>query len=408
MPVEYISNRQSVPILDLAGKNAPVKENAPEFLTLKNLERADFVSMQFQRVPATKQEVENQLSDAYKEAFDVREQGDGNSVTIALKEGKGLKEASDAIKAQFKTDLENSDSGMLGKIWAKFKNFGGNALGSIQQFFSTGGRPLGMVRTRNEVDLGEGKTKTVYNFKLTSGGDNKGAGDIQVDRRSYSGVKNFFAQLARWNPLGIVANLAYYACTGKSLLWQYTAKGQLHNKALQDAESLKLLISEQVKDIVVMDKSGKEEKIDAGRTGDLKDFLQLAYNKSPEQIRSMVREELKNPKSSFLNTSQATKIDEKRSLLNPLRWISFVTPEWLVSSNTAEGKDATRLADKVADQIADGIIEGIAQGHIHLVKEVIADQKTAVSEADFNKILADTKPSFDRIIKELPPEADKP
>ena len=400
MPVEYISNRQSVPILDLAGKNDPVKGGPTEFLTLKNLERADFVSMQFQRVPATKQEVENQLSDAYKEVFDVQEQGEGNSVAIALKEGKGLQEASDAIKAQFKADLDKSDSGMLGKIWAKFKNFAGNAVDSIKQFFGTEGRPLGMVRTRNEVELGDGKTKTVYNFKLTSGGDNKGAGDIQVDRRSYSGVKNFFAQLARWNPLGIVANLAYYACTGKSLFWQYTAKGQLHNKALQDAESLKPLISEQVKDIVVMDKSGKEEKIDQGRVGSLKDFLHLAYNKTPEQIRSMVREELKNPKSSFLNTSQATKIDEKRSLLNPLRWISWVAPEWLVSSNTAEGKDASRLADKVADQIADGIIEGIAQGHIHLVKEVIADQKTAASETDFNKILAETKPGFDRIIKD--------
>ena len=398
MPIEYISNRQPVQNLQPVQNNNLIQGNAPEFLTLKNFQRADFISNQFERVPATKLEVEDKLSEAYKEVFDVQEHGEGESVTIALKAGKGLQDASEAIKNQFKSDLDNSDSGMLGKIWAKFKNFAGTAGDSIKQFFVTGGRPLGMLRTKSELEGQDGKNKTVYNFKLTSGGDNLGAGDIQVDRRSYSKAKNFFAQLARWNPLGIVANLAYYAFTGKSLLWQYTAKGQLHNKALKDAESLKKVISEQVKDTVVMNKNGLEEKRDQGQIGSLEDFLNLAYNKSPEQIRSMVRKELKNRDSSFLNTSQATKIDEKRSLLNPLRWISWAAPEWLVSSKTAEGKDASRLADKVADQIADGIIEGIAQGHIHLIKEVISDEKSAISEKDFQAILEQTKAPFDNSI----------
>ncbi len=397
MPIEYISNRQPVQNLQPVQNNNPIQGSAPEFLTLKNFQRADFISNQFERVPATKLEVEDKLSEAYKEVFEVQEHGEGKSVTISLKEGKGLQDASDAIKSQFKSDLENSDSGMLGKIWAKFKNFAGNAGDSIKQFFGTEGRPLGMLRTKSEVAGQDGKTKTVYNFKLTSGGDNLGAGDIQVDRRSYSKAKNFFAQAVRWT-IGLPFNLAYYAFTGKSLLWQYTAKGQLHNKALKDAESLKQVICEQVKDTVVMNKNGLEEKRDQGQIGSLKDFLHLAYNKSPEQIRSMVREELKNPKSSFLNTSQATKIDEKRSLLNPLRWISFVLPERLFSSKTAEGKDASRLADKVADQIADGIIEGIAQGHIHLIKEVISDEKSAISEAEFQGILEQTKASFDNSI----------
>jgi len=398
MPIEYISNRQPVQNPQPVQNNNPIQGSAPEFLTLKNFQRADFISNQFERVPATKLEVEDKLSEAYKEVFDVQEHGEGESVTIALKEGKGLQDASDAIKSQFKSDLENSDSGMLGKIWAKFKNLARNAGDSIQQFFRTDGRPLGMLRTKSELEGQDGKSKTVYNFKLTSGGDNLGAGDIQVDRRSYSKAKNFFAQLARWNPIGIVVNLAYYAFTGKSLLWQYTAKGQLHNKALKDAESLKKVISEQVKDTVVMNKNGLEEKRDQGQIGSLKDFLHLAYNKSPEQIRSMVREELKNHDRSFLNKSQATKIDEKRSLLNPLRLISFVLPEWLVSSKTAEGKDASRLADKVADQIADGIIEGITQGHIHLIKEVISDEKSQVSETEFRGILEQTKAAFDNSI----------
>jgi hypothetical protein len=399
MPIEYISNRQQVQNLQPVVAGNPIHEGGQSFLTLKNFQRADFISNQFERVPATKQEVEDKLSDAYKDVFYIQEQGEGQPVTIALKEGKGLQDAADAIKAQFKSDLETGDSGMLGKIWAKFRNFAGNVGNNIKQFFGTEGRPLGMLRTKSEVEAGDGKTKTVYHFKLTSGGENKGAGAIQVKRRSYSKTKNFFAQAFRWT-IGLPFSLAYYAFTGKSLLWQYTAKGQLHNKALKDAESLKQAISDQVKDIVVMNKNGLEEKLDAGQVGSLQDFLHLAYNKSPEQIRTMVREELKNHNVSFLNKSQATKIDEKRSLMNPLRWISWAAPEWLVSSKTAEGKDASRLADKVADQIADGIIEGIAQGHIHLIKEVISDQKSQVSAAEFQGILEQTKTSFDTTIKE--------
>jgi hypothetical protein len=398
MPIEYISNRQQVQNLQPVVAGNPIHEGGQSFLTLKNFQLADFISNQFERVPATKQEVEDKLSDAYKDVFYIQEQGEGQPVTIALKEGKGLQDAADAIKAQFKSDLETGDSGMLGKIWAKFRNFASNVGGNIQQFFTTDGRPLRMLRTESEVEAGDGKTKTVYNFKLTSGGENKGAGEIQVRRRSYSKTKNFFAQLARWNPLGIILNLGYYAFTGKSLLWQYTAKGQLHKQALKDAESLKQAISDQVKDIVVMNKNGLEEKLDAGQVGSLQDFLHLAYNKTPEQIRTMVRDELKNPKGSFLNRSQATKIDEKRFLLNPLRLASLVFSERLFSSQTAEGKDASRLADKVADQITDGIIEGIAQGHIHLIKEVISDEKSAISEAQFEAILKETKAPFDNSI----------
>lgn len=381
MPIQFHPNRLQQ---NLVNPESPVQkqqgvQNEKPFLTLENLERSDFVAGCFNRVPASEVQLKEKLSEAYLEVFDVKDPGNGDPLSINLREGQTLENARGALKQQFDSEL-SQNSGFLGKLWAKFKNVAGNAGASFKQFFGTETRPVGMLREKAEIAGNGGKAKSVYNFKLTSDG-NKTGGDIQVDRRSYSGLKHYSAQFARLLLTVIPINPIYYAITGKSLLWQYTAKGQLHTKSMQDAKDLQSAITQQVKEIVITNKNGLEEKDNAGKVGELNDFLRLAYNKDRDSIRKMVREELKKPEGSFLNKSQALTIDDKRWLINPLRWFG--------SEFTAEAQDANRLADAVADKIADGILEGALQGHLHLTQEVISDDNSKISEQAFLKQIND-------------------
>jgi len=377
MPIEFHPNRLQQNLVNPESqvqKQQGVQNEKP-FLTLENLERSDFVAGCFNRVPASEAQLKEKLSEAYLEVFDVKDPGNGDPLSINLREGQTLENARGALKQQFDSEL-SQNSGFLGKLWAKFKNVAGNAGASFKQFFGTETRPVGMLREKAEIAGNGGKAKSVYNFKLTSDG-NKTGGDIQVDRRSYSGLKHYSAQFARLLLTVIPINPIYYAFTGKSLLWQYTAKGQLHTKSMQDAKDLQSAITQQVKEIVITNKNGLEEKDNAGKVGELNDFLRLAYNQDRDSIRKMVREELKKPEGSFLNKSQALTIDDKRWLINPLRWFG--------SEFTAEAQDANRLADAVADKIADGILEGALQGHLHLTQEVISDDNSKISEQAFLK-----------------------
>ena len=386
MPIEFHPNRLQQ---NLINPESPVQkqggvQNDKPFLTLENLERSDFVAGRFNRVPASGAQLKEKLSQAYQEVFDIKDSGNGDPLSISLRKGQTLEDARGALRQQFDSQLEQ-DSGFLGKLWAKFKNLAGNAGASFKQFFGTETRPVGMLREKAEIANNDGKAKPVYNFKLTSEG-NKTGGDIQVDRRSYSGLKHYSAQFARLFLTVIPINPIYYAITGKSLLWQYTAKGQLHQKSMEDAKDLQSAITQQVKEIVITNKNGLEEKDNAGKVGELNDFLRLAYNKNRDEIKEMVREELTKSEGSFLNRSQAVNIDDKRWLINPLRWFG--------SEFTAEAQDANRLADAVADKIADGILEGALQGHLHLTQEVISDDNSKISEHAFLQQINDCLTPF--------------
>jgi len=398
MPVEFVSSVQPQQLH--AVRNDEIEKPKSEFLTLKTLQKTDFYASGFQRVEASEAEMMDGLQEEYRNVLNFEKTGAGGKLTATLKRENSADEAHQMLKKHFDApEQQNQDKGWLSTKFGVFKEKLSSLYESAQQWFGAEARPLGMDRTKHEAAEG-GKVR--YGFKLTTGGNRPPGGEILVDRRSYSGVKNFFAKLGRVLLSPFI--LVQYAVTGKSLWWQYTARGQIHAKTREDAKLLGDAVSKQVEEIVVRKKNGAEEKNDAAQKGDLDDFLKIAIQKKPEELKAWIRDELKKPEGSFLNKSTAKSVDDTRFFLNPARWFG--------SKYTAEGQDANKTVDLVTEQIYNGIIEGTVKGHIHLVGAVIADVKSSAAEGQAGELIALKEPLSTFIrqsnnLKDIPASIEK-